>query len=249
MKDVLPNPADTSDQPRFRSLKYGVVAAILILAAPIVMLFDIALSKNLVAENLPGDIEKSIHLCEFFAHGFGVAMILISVAVLVPSVRRQIPRVAICAIVSGNVANAAKCLVTRARPIREPFPESIKQTFLGWLPIANVKGEFDYLVQSFPSAHTATAFGLAMGLSWLFPRGRWLFFGFAVLAGLQRIVSQAHWPSDTLVGAGLAIGLSTVILYSRFSNHWFEKWENRKAVRKPKQPLSRKTNKPSGFAA
>ena len=56
----------------------------------------------------------------------------------------------------------------------------------------------------FPSAHAATAVGLAIALGVLYPRGRWLFIAFAFLAGLQRIEAQAHFASDVLAGAAVA---------------------------------------------
>jgi membrane-associated phospholipid phosphatase len=64
----------------------------------------------------------------------------------------------------------------------------------------NVRG---YAVQSFPSSHAATAAGLAVALAALYPRGRWLYLTFAMLAGLQRIEAQAHFASDVLAGAAL----------------------------------------------
>ena len=169
-------------------LRFGIVAMVVMVAAPVFFIFDISLSKSLAADRLRGDARKSIALCEFFAHGFGVALILLTIFVLFRSVRTKIPRVALCAIVSGCTANLLKGLVARARPNRASFPDSIQDTFLGWFPAAGFYDETGYAVQSFPSAHTATAFGLAMGLAWLVPRGKWLFFSFAILAALQRIV-------------------------------------------------------------
>jgi undecaprenyl-diphosphatase len=58
-------------------------------------------------------------------------------------------------------------------------------------------------LQSFPSGHAATAAGLAVALAVLYPRGRWLFAVLAVLAALQRVEVQSHFPSDVLAGAAL----------------------------------------------
>jgi membrane-associated phospholipid phosphatase len=59
-------------------------------------------------------------------------------------------------------------------------------------------------LQSFPSGHTATAVGLALALSSLYPGGRRLFALLAVLAASQRVLFDAHFLSDTLVAAGIA---------------------------------------------
>jgi undecaprenyl-diphosphatase len=79
-------------------------------------------------------------------------------------------------------------------------------------------------MQAFPSAHTATAFGLAIGLTWLYPRGRWLFATFAVLVACQRIQSGAHFLSDTFFGAALGCVVAAVcIKYVK----WFDRFEGK----------------------
>ena len=45
--------------------------------------------------------------------------------------------------------------------------------------------------------------GLAIALAAIYPRGRWLFAAFALLACLQRIHALAHFPSDILAGAAI----------------------------------------------
>jgi membrane-associated phospholipid phosphatase len=74
-------------------------------------------------------------------------------------------------------------------------------------------------VQSFPSAHSATAVGLAIGLSWLYPRGRWLFAAFAGLAILQRLDADAHYCSDVLAGGGVAFVVAAICSYSLRAPH------------------------------
>ena len=80
-------------------------------------------------------------------------------------------------------------------------------------------------IQSFPSGHTATAVGLAFGLAWLYPRGRWLFAVFALLAAAQRVGSSAHYVSDTLAAAAMASVVAGVCLSERGSGRWFTRFE------------------------
>jgi len=189
-------------------------------------------------EFLPGDVEKAIQLSEFMAHGFGIAVILISVFVVVPQVRRMIPRVASCVILAGLAANLLKCCVGRYRPahfleladerISSPsVTEKIDSTWLGPFPIIQFPDQFENAIQSFPSAHTASVFGLAFGLTWLCQgRGRWLFLGLAGLASFQRIVSQSHWPSDVVAGFLVALGVTWLVTQNRTADHVFAKLEN-----------------------
>ena len=80
-------------------------------------------------------------------------------------------------------------------------------------------------LQSFPSGHTATAVGLAFGLGWLYPRGRWLFLGFAVLAAFQRVESSAHFVSDTFCGAAIACVIVGFCFDSRIFGSFFTRLE------------------------
>ncbi len=83
--------------------------------------------------------------------------------------------------------------------------------------------------QSFTSAHTATAVGLALGLGWLFPRGRWLFVGFAVLVAMQRIVGPYHFVSDTLWGAAIGCLVAFALLPGGPFSSPFDRLEQRLA--------------------
>jgi undecaprenyl-diphosphatase len=145
-------------------------------------------------------IRDILGVMENFGYGWGVAIILLTVFVLNPANRWALPRLICCVIGSGFLAaNGLKLLLSRARPHSWDFVGDIWNSFGVWLPGASVGSK----MQSFPSAHTATAVGLAAGLAWLYPRGRWLFFLFAALVGCQRIQSGAHFLSDVLAGATL----------------------------------------------
>ena len=138
--------------------------------------------------------------------GFGVFLAAALILLLCPLKRQFVPRVLLCALWSGLLAQGLKLLVARIRPGKIPaeFELSGSSTWQGiW---TGVGGEWnvEYATQSFPSGHTATAVGLAIGLAWLFPRGRSaLFSGLALMAAWQRIDSNAHWLSDVLAGAAV----------------------------------------------
>jgi undecaprenyl-diphosphatase len=58
---------------------------------------------------------------------------------------------------------------------------------------------------SMPSGHTTTAFAAAMAIGLLWPRSRPFMWTYALLIGLSRIVTTAHFPSDVLAGATVGV--------------------------------------------
>lgn len=166
---------------------------------------------------MPGDLSRILDLSELFAHGFGVILTFALIWTLDPEKRRHLPRLLACVVFPSVVTHSLKALVGRARPLayKQPdwsfqYPESISETWIGFLPDGILNSE--YMNESFVSAHTTTAVALAMGLSWLYPRGRWLFVFVAVLASMQRVSSQAHWMSDVCWGAAISLAIGGAVL-------------------------------------
>jgi membrane-associated phospholipid phosphatase len=160
---------------------------------------------------------------ELFGHGLGVALVLVMLHQLDPGRRWAIPRVLACALAAGGAADLLKMVLLRIRPydLSLGFDGSVWATFGRWWPMFGGNSG----TQSFPSAHTASAAGLAAALIWLYPNGRWLFTMFAVLVGCQRIVSGAHYPSDVLVGAATGCLVAMLLLHVGWLPVWFSRWE------------------------
>ncbi len=193
---------------------------------------DLVLSRLLARlEIWPGDTRRIVAMAEYVAHGSGVLVILAVIWLLDPHKRRFLPRVAASAYFGGLVANILKTCAARRRPLMTDA--SVLDVNITWannargIPVG-ADGYWDYDWQSFPSAHAATAIGFAIGLSWLYPKGKYLFWGMAFLAGLQRVVFMAHWPTDVLVGVCLGIisGFCFTI-QGTLGNRIFAAWESR----------------------
>ena len=170
----------------------------------VVSFFDISIATFNRHGEIPGDLRRILHMSELFAHGTGVLLAASVVFVFANFKRQFIPRLVACALWPGLIVQAVKHLVQRIRPgkLVPDFPETANQTFYGtWLNSGELNRVYD--LQAFPSGHTATVVGLAIGMSWLFPKGRLFFFTLAVLAAIQRISSGSHWASDVLVGAAI----------------------------------------------
>ncbi len=197
------------------------------LATALTVNFDTAISSSLRSWELPGDLEKAINLSEVFAHGFGVAAILGSLLWLVPNKRPELRLAILLTLVSGLIANGLKSGFVRVRPyahtsIQVAKPRD-KLSQVDHSQVNTSDGQavpaeasfWDARQRSFPSGHSATAWGLAIGLTLAFPRGVALFASFALLASLQRLTSGAHYPTDVLAGATVAFFCCGCILSVR----------------------------------
>jgi membrane-associated phospholipid phosphatase len=109
---------------------------------------------------------------------------------------------------AGLTATVVKLLIPRFRPRHFDFTLPIWQTFQAAFDFPERTGA----VESFPSGHTATACGLAIGLSWLWPEARVVFWTLAVLVAAQRVVAGAHFLSDVLAAAALSCFVGAAFL-------------------------------------
>ena len=182
------------------------LAALFVACSAAALAIDMPVARYVGNVGIPGDLRKLFTVSEVFAHGMGVALILLAVAVLDPLSWRRLPRLACYAYGAGLCAQLAKNLLPRVRPNVCDLSTSVWQTFLagGGQDYAQLHQLAGRDIHSYPSGHSATAVGLAFGLAWLYPRGRWLFAFFAALAVMQRIESGAHFVSDTFAGAAIA---------------------------------------------
>jgi membrane-associated phospholipid phosphatase len=193
---------------------------------------DLFLAQPDNLAEFPGDLKRVFDLSELFAHGFGIFLIVFGIWKLIPEKRRFLPRLLSCAILPSLTVQLVKLFFARRRPTAflksdgtVDFPSTSYDTWIGWLPQQELN--IKYISQSFPSAHTATVVGLAIGMSWMFPRGKWLFFSIAVLASVQRITSLAHWTSDVFFGAAIAFTIAGAFIGNGIWGNFFARLERR----------------------
>jgi len=173
-----------------------------LLAAGIVCLVfvDVPVGHYFVAHPLHGDLADAVDAAEHFGTPFGQLLILGTILTIYRGRISWTGRVFSGTCAAGLAADLAKLLIARTRPRAFGFAElPIMDSFTRLFPL----GDGGALAQSFPSAHTASAFGFAALMSWACPSGRPAFLLLAALCGLHRICTQAHFPSDVCFGAAL----------------------------------------------
>lgn len=218
----------------------GVVPVPLVLfalAALAVSTIDEPLARARLHGVLPGAVLDVLERIETFGHGVGLFVVLSAAWLIDPARRRLMPRLIACGCGAGLAADVVKLTIARLRPWAwiDQSGGTLPSQFVRWFPL----GTNTSMDQSFPSAHTAAAFGLALGLSALYPRGRRLFLTTAALVAAERVVFSAHYASDVLAGAGLAwVFVSALFRWRRIAGV-FERYEQRESPPPATGPISR----------
>lgn len=109
---------------------------------------------------------------------------------------------------SGLLVNLIKLLIGRARP----------KLYAEFGPLARQPFAFESDFASFPSGHSTTVFALALSLGLIWPRLRWPLLLLAGYLAFTRVVIRAHYLSDTIAGAILALAV-TLWLYNLAADH------------------------------
>ncbi|MFN9368389.1 MAG: phosphatase PAP2 family protein [Planctomycetia bacterium] len=216
--------AGSIDSPSVRQLPRRLIggAAVLACLGIAALAIDVPVATWMRTHRPPREITRLLNFSEAFAHGTGVAVFLIAVVAIDPSLRpggraggrdwSNFVRMVSAAYAGGIAANVIKAMVARVRPRAADFVDlpGVMATFGdGALALAD-PGSSD--LASFPSGHAATAAGLAAALAWRYPHGGWFFAAIAALSGLQRIVASAHYPSDVCCGAALGLLMAAACL-------------------------------------
>ncbi len=176
-----------------------VVPLLLLLSGAIALSIDVPVAAYFKHGRYPRLLAELFENVEPFGHAVGASLVIISVVVLDPARRAAIGWLIAGSLGSGTLASLGKLFLARSRPRSFNLLQgTVWDTFGTWFPREHSGG-----IQSFPSAHTATAVGLALMLATWYPRGRWFFAALAALVGMHRIQSSAHFLSDVCAGAAL----------------------------------------------
>lgn len=184
-----------------RWLKYAFAFALLAAAFPLdKTIAAFAIDKTPLPTE--GDISRELMMLEQYGQWFSSVLIITAVALID---KKGKPKA--LGMIFGCLATVLACylikdLVGRPRPHVYGPAGAFRWKGPAW---GFTKGS---AFGAFPSAHTTGSMALAAGLSWLYPRGRALFYFLALQVAAQRILHADHWFSDTVAGAILAITMT-----------------------------------------
>ncbi|QGJ68566.1 acidPPc domain-containing protein [Planctomycetales bacterium 10988] len=205
-----------------RFVVWYFIPSLLLLIAIWAFSFDLKVARWSSDEGCPKLLHEIVMRTEPFGHGAGIVIMLWAIYSLFPQNRKCISRLLWCALLPGIVANLIKLVVFRYRPVAfDLMEQSVWATFGPWTAYYSTGSA----CQSFPSAHTATAIGFAIGLAHFFPKGKWLFATLGVMVGFARVIGFAHYVSDVFIGAMVGWFCAQIILRSTWLDFLFTDWE------------------------
>lgn len=106
------------------------------------------------------------------------------------------------------------------RIFNEPRP---KKFFEGINPIRTLEGYPNYEWNSFPSGHSASAFTLAVILTYLLPHKQkhWFIIPMALLTASSRVYLAQHFFQDIVAGSVLGVILTFQLIYWLENSEWY----------------------------
>jgi membrane-associated phospholipid phosphatase len=188
--------------------------------------FDLSVFEWFKDKKVREALSEILSVCEAFGNGAGLPCFVCLIWLLAPRDRLRLPRLITAALAAGLMADGVKMLVGRTRPVcfslQHPLGV-VSETFQGCFPF----GAGGSGMQSFPSAHAALAFGMALALTRLYPAGRPMFLALGAAVCLQRVIVGMHYLSDVLCGAGIGWLVGYVCCYGTLGARGFDALERR----------------------
>ncbi len=168
------------------------------IAAP----FDIPVARGVAGAHWPDSIKWLLDLLRWPGNFIFTLVIAGILLVFHPWKWRAGGLLCLSGIMSGLLTVLLKWFVGRTRPPKSdpPFAAFSFHPFKG-----GPAGLFTEKNQSFPSGDVCLAFATAECLALFFPRYRLVFYFFGLLVAFARVSANAHYVTDTLVGAGVGI--------------------------------------------
>lgn len=163
--------------------------------------------------------------------GDGSTMVLVGLGMLFVKYRY-----AVITILAYAYSSAVVQIVKRI--FNEPRPSKF---FQGLNPIRTLEGYPIYEWNSFPSGHSASAFTLAVVLTYLLPHKQkhWIILPLAMVTAFSRIYLAQHFFQDVVAGSALGVLLTFQLIYWLENSKWYysKKLDHRLFAKKtlPKQ--------------
>lgn len=212
------------DNPVARRRRHALCLGLFALGLAAVPL-DGAVRDFLWTRRVGGDVKRELEFLQQFGAASSIVLISVVILLLDPADARlkwrRIADLAAAAILSGVLGNLLKMFLGRPRPLFDDPMHLLGP--IGKYPVERdggvvlmsawemgTKGVSD--LWSMPSSHAMAGACLAFGLSALYPKLRPLCVALACIVCVARVLLNAHYVSDVLVGAALGWTIAAFVL-------------------------------------
>jgi len=170
--------------------------------------------------SLKGDLRREMFAWQQYGQGLFYLVLTLVIWQIDPLRRRRLLDLLLIVGLAKLISQSAKMFIGRPRP-RPYFNDP--QTLLGPMgkyPVPTQDGSWRLVhawqdgsadLWSMPSSHTIFAFAASAFITRLYPRLGLVVWPLAVLVGLCRVLFDAHWPTDVIVGAGVGYAIGTLV--------------------------------------
>lgn len=183
---------------------------------------DGPISRWLRAINPSGDLRRELEAWQQYGAITSLIAVAAVIALMDPARARRLLDLVAATALTGLAVMVLKFGAARPRPkFDDPhsfvgpfgeYPITLRDGTTGLAHSWDMSTAKVVELWSMCSSHTAYAVVLSVFLGTLYPRLRPLAIGLAVLVGTSRMLFQAHWPTDVLIGAaiGFTVGRAAV---------------------------------------
>ena len=189
--------------------------------------FDAHLSHlaERLSHALSGDLRRELTAWQQYGQGLAIALAALAIWLLEPLRRRRLLDLALAIALAKLIAQAAKMLVGRPRPRPEfedpttflgpwgEYPIILKDSTIKLVHAWDIRAGAGTDLWSMPSSHTLFAAVLSVFLSAMYPRLRPLLLALVVLVGACRVIFDAHWATDVIVGAAAGYAIAAAVVH------------------------------------
>lgn len=193
------------------------------------------------AARLGGDLRRELAAWQQYGQGFTIAVVAIGVLLLERGERRaRLWDFGLAVGLAYGVAQGMKMLIGRPRPrpwfddartILGPFGEYPIPTKDGGTKLVHawdIAGGATTDLWSMPSSHTLMAAVVSVFIAEMYPRLKWLAVGLAVMVGVCRVMFDAHWLTDVIVGGAVGYAVGSVVVGGGWGSRTIAKWQRAK---------------------
>jgi membrane-associated phospholipid phosphatase len=202
--------------------------------------FDARIHAWATSIKLGGDVRRELEAWQQFGGLVSVLVVAVLVWRLDGARVARLLDLAVAAVGTSLVILALKMLIGRPRPkfddpgiVLGPFgsyPLGVDGSGRGihhaWEFWAGISSD----LWSMPSSHTSGAVALGVFLARMYPRISGLAWGLVGVVACARVLRDAHWPSDVVLGATVGLVVSRAAIDGMWGSRWTGKGAGRTAT-------------------